>query len=116
MLQKIKIYIEISFGFKNSFEAYIINPHGSRLPGYNAKIYECLVACINCIASRRHPGLPAGKVVKVYNGRGEVENRIKEGKNTRRWDKTSCQRFEANQARLKMGVLAYNLLHMIRQS
>ena len=25
------------------------------------------------------------------------------------------QRFEANQARLKMGVLAYNLLHMIRQ-
>jgi len=59
--------------------------------------------------------LPASKVVKVYNGRGDVENRIKEGKNTLRWDKTSCQRFEANQARLKMGVLAYNLLHMIRQ-
>jgi len=59
--------------------------------------------------------LSAGKVVKVYNGRAEIENRIKEGKNTLRWDKTSCQRFEANQARLKMGVLAYNLLHMIRQ-
>jgi hypothetical protein len=59
--------------------------------------------------------LSAGKVIKVYNGRGNVENRIKEGKNTLRWDKTSCQRFEANQARLKMGVLAYNLLHMIRQ-
>ena len=59
--------------------------------------------------------LPAGKVIKVYNGRGDVENRIKEGKNTLRWDKTSCQRFGANQARLKMGVLAYNLLHMIRQ-
>jgi hypothetical protein len=58
---------------------------------------------------------PAGKVVKVYNGRGDVENRIKEGKNTLRGDKTSCQRFEANQAQLKMGVLAYNLLHMIRQ-
>ncbi len=55
------------------------------------------------------------KVVKVYNGRGDVENRIKEGKNTLRWDKTSCHRFEANQARLKMGVLAYNLLHMLRQ-
>lgn len=40
--------------------------------------------------------LPAGKVVKVYNGRGDVENRIKDGKNTLRWDKTSCQRFEAN--------------------
>jgi Transposase DDE domain group 1 len=59
--------------------------------------------------------LHAGKVIKVYNGRAEIENRIKEGKNTLRWDKTSCQRFEANQARLKMGVLAYNLLHMIRQ-
>ncbi len=59
--------------------------------------------------------LPAGKVVKVYNGRAEIENRIKEGKNTLRWDKTSCQKFEANQARLQMGVLAYNLLHMIRQ-
>jgi Transposase DDE domain group 1 len=59
--------------------------------------------------------LPAGKVIKLYNGRAEIENRIKEGKNTLRWDKTSCQRFEANQARLKMGVLAYNLLHMIRQ-
>jgi hypothetical protein len=44
-----------------------------------------------------------------------VENRIKEAKNTLRWDKTSCHRFEANQARLKMGALAYNLLHMIRE-
>ena len=42
-------------------------------------------------------------------------NRIQEGKNTLRWDKTISQRFEANQAPLKMGVLAYNLLHMIRQ-
>jgi Transposase DDE domain group 1 len=59
--------------------------------------------------------LPAGKVVKGYNGRGDVENRIKEGKNTLRWDKTSCHRFAANQARLLMGVLAYNLLHILRQ-
>jgi hypothetical protein len=59
--------------------------------------------------------LPSSKVIKVYNGRGDVENRIKEGKNTLRWDKTSCHRFEANEARLKMGVLAYNLLHMLRQ-
>jgi len=59
--------------------------------------------------------LTAGKVVKVYNGRGDVENRIKEGKNTLRWDKTSCHRFAANEARLLMGVLAYNLLHMLRQ-
>jgi hypothetical protein len=60
-------------------------------------------------------GLAGTKVVKVYNGRGDVENRIKEGKNTLRWDKTSCHRFAANQARLLLGVLAYNLLHMLRQ-
>ena len=59
--------------------------------------------------------LPAGKVVKVYNGRGDIENRIKEGKNTLRWDKTSCRRFAANEARLLMGVLAYNPLQMLRQ-
>ncbi|MDP6367882.1 MAG: transposase, partial [Nitrospinota bacterium] len=41
--------------------------------------------------------------------------RIKGRKNTLRWDKTSCHRFEANQARLKMGALAYNLLHMLRR-
>jgi len=54
-------------------------------------------------------------VVKVYNGRGDVENRIKEGKNTLRWDKTSCHRFAANEARFKMGFLAYNLLRLIRR-
>lgn len=59
--------------------------------------------------------LTAGEIVKVCNGRGEVENRIKEGKNTLRWDKTSCHSFDANHARLKMGVLAYNLLHLIRE-
>jgi hypothetical protein len=59
--------------------------------------------------------LSAGKVVKVYNGRGDVENRIKEGKNTLRWDKTSCRHFAANQARLLIGVLAFNLLHMLRE-
>ena len=59
--------------------------------------------------------LAASKVVKVYNGRGDVESRIKEGKNTLRWDKTSCHRSWANEARLKMGFLAYNLLHLIRR-
>jgi Transposase DDE domain group 1 len=59
--------------------------------------------------------LPAARVVKIYKGRGDVENRIKEGKNTLRWDKTSCHRFAANRARLLMGVLAYNLLHLMRE-
>ncbi len=59
--------------------------------------------------------LSAKEVVRIYNGRANVENRIKEGKNTLRWDKTSCHKFDANQARLKMGLLAYNLLQLLRQ-
>lgn len=31
-----------------------------------------------------------------------------------RGDKTNCHHFAANYARLKMGAVAYNLLHMIR--
>jgi hypothetical protein len=60
--------------------------------------------------------IEAQRVITVYNGRAEIENRIKEGKNTLRWDKTSCHRFAANQARLLVGCLAYNLLHMIRDT
>jgi len=48
---------------------------------------------------------PAGKVVKMYNKPGDVENRIKEGKKTLRWDKSCCRCFAANHARLLMGVL-----------
>ncbi|MEW6261927.1 MAG: transposase [Thermodesulfobacteriota bacterium] len=59
--------------------------------------------------------LPSKEVVKTYNGRANVENRIKEGKNTLRWDKTSCQMFDANQARLKMGLLSYNLINLLRE-
>src|SRR5208283_5284614 len=60
--------------------------------------------------------LEAEQVITIYNGRAEIENWIKEGKNTLRWDKTSYQRFAANQARLLIGCLAYNLLHMIRDA
>jgi hypothetical protein len=56
------------------------------------------------------------EVARAYHGRANVENRIKKGKNTLHWDKTSCHKFEANQARLKMGLLAYNLLHLLRES
>jgi Transposase DDE domain group 1 len=56
-----------------------------------------------------------GKVVKVNKGRGDEETRIKQGKSMVLWDKTSCHRFEANQARLLMGVLTCNRLCRLRQ-
>jgi hypothetical protein len=50
--------------------------------------------------------LETHKAITVYNGRAEIENQIKEGNNTLRWDKTSCQRFASNQVRLLVsGVL-----------
>jgi hypothetical protein len=52
-------------------------------------------------------------VVKTYNGRTDMENRIKEGKNTLRRDWASYHRFEANRVRLKMGILAYSLLQIL---
>lgn len=62
-----------------------------------------------------HFRLPVGKVVKVYDGRDDVENRIKEGENTLHWDKISCRRVAANEAHLLIEVLAYNLLHKQRR-
>jgi len=60
--------------------------------------------------------MEAKKVITIYNERAEIENRIKEWKNTLRWDKKSCHRIAANQARPLVGSLAFNLLHMIRDA
>ena len=38
-----------------------------------------------------------------------------EGELTLRWDKTSCRRFQANEAELLRGVMAFNLRHLIRR-
>ncbi len=44
--------------------------------------------------------LPAVGVTRYYNGRGTVEQWIKEGKYTLNWTRLSCHRFVANQVRL----------------
>ena len=48
-------------------------------------------------------------VVDFYNGRGTAEQWIKEGKHAIRWTRLSCHGFDANQTRLQLHVLAYNL-------
>lgn len=40
--------------------------------------------------------LAAEQLVRLYNGRGGVEDRIEEGRLMLRWDKASCRRFAAN--------------------
>ena len=52
---------------------------------------------------------------KIYNGRGEVENRIDELKTDLKADRLSCSRYRANATRLQFHTLAYNLMHLLRQ-
>lgn len=53
-------------------------------------------------------------VYKVYRQRGDSENRIKEAKNSLYMDRTSCNRFWANQLRVLMSAAAFVLLQEIR--
>jgi Transposase DDE domain group 1 len=55
------------------------------------------------------------RVIKFYNGRGTVEQWIKEGKNALNWTRLSCRRFKDNQVRLQLFALAYNLANFLRQ-
>lgn len=50
-----------------------------------------------------------------YCGRGDAENRIKELKDSLAFDRTSCQRFLANQFRVLLAVAAFALLQYIRK-
>ena len=49
------------------------------------------------------------QVTHFYNQRGTAEQWIKEGKYAVRWTRLSCRSFNANQVRLQLHVLAYNL-------
>jgi len=57
----------------------------------------------------------AQQVVRFYNQRGTAEQWIKEGKHAIRWTRLSCQSFDANQVRLQLHVLAYNLGNFLRR-
>jgi hypothetical protein len=54
-------------------------------------------------------------VVHFYNRRGTAEQWIKEGKYALNWTRLSCHRFVANQVRLQLFVLAYNLGNFLRR-
>ena len=54
-------------------------------------------------------------VVHFYNGRGTAEQWIKEGKYALNWTRLSCHRFVANQVRLALFILAYNLGNFLRR-
>ena len=57
----------------------------------------------------------SGDVVRFYNQRGTAEQWIKEGKYALKWTRLSCCRFVANQVRLQLFALAYNLGNFLRR-
>ena len=59
--------------------------------------------------------LPSRSVVRFYNKRGTAEQWIKEGKQATHWTRMSSHRFRANEVRLQLSVLAYNLRNLWRR-
>src|SRR6266850_905798 len=60
------------------------------------------------------PHRPATVYTRVYCGRGDMENRIKELQHGVAMDRTSCSRFAANQLRLLFSVAAYVLFQTLQ--
>ncbi len=58
---------------------------------------------------------PTIGIVRFYNGRGTAEQWIKEGKYALNWTRLSCHKFVANQVRLGLFILAYNLGNLLRR-
>src|SRR5262249_8816698 len=52
-------------------------------------------------------------VVRFYNQRGTAAQWVKEGKEAPHWTPLSCHRFRANEVRLLLGVIAYNLGNLL---
>jgi len=62
-------------------------------------------------ASRRYESISTD----FYNARGRAEQAMKEGKVALNWTRLSCHDFDANQVRLQLFVLAYNLGNFLRR-
>lgn len=58
--------------------------------------------------------VPDERVFEFYNRRGTAEQYIKEGKYALKWTRLSCKSFAANQVRLQLHALAYNLANFLR--
>jgi hypothetical protein len=59
--------------------------------------------------------LPSRAVIRFYNRRGTAEQWIKAGTQATHWTRLSCHRFRANEVRLQLSVLAYNLGNLWRR-
>lgn len=85
---KRKVIARVEFGEKGVDQRYIV----TNIKGNGAWLYEDL-----------------------YCGRGDAENQIKETKNTLFSDRTSCVKWETNQFRVILSMLAHTLLEVLRR-
>src|SRR5208337_193129 len=60
-------------------------------------------------------GTSSRAVVRFYNKRGTAEQWIKEGKQAVKMTRLSCHRFRANEVRLWLSLIAYNLGNLCRR-
>lgn len=58
--------------------------------------------------------VPDDRVFQFYNRRGTAQQHIKEGKYALKWTRLSCKSFAANEVRLQLHALAYNLANSLR--
>ncbi len=59
--------------------------------------------------------LPSRAVVRFYNKRGTAEQWIKEGNQAVKMTRLSCHRYRANEVRLALSLIAYNLGNLWRR-
>ncbi|MCP5085046.1 MAG: IS1380 family transposase [Alphaproteobacteria bacterium] len=58
--------------------------------------------------------VPDERMFEFYNLRGIAEQWIKEGKYALKWTRLSCKSFKANEVRLQLHALAYNMANFLR--
>ena len=75
----------------------------TKVEHHRGELFPCLGFIVTNMA------LPSRSIVRCYNKRGTAEPWIKEGQQATHWTRLSCHRFRANEVRLHLRVLAYNL-------
>ncbi len=83
-------------------------PRGAKVEWHPGELYA-RVGFIVTNLSR-----PAERIVGFYNQRGTPEQWIKEGKNAMKWTRLSCHSLRANEVRLQLHALVYNLANFLR--
>jgi len=81
----------------------------AKVEWHRGELYPCVGFIVTNLTWR------SGDVVEFYNQRGTAEQWIKEGKYALKWTRLSCCRFVANQVRLQLFALAYNLGNFLRR-